>query len=221
MNLHIARLALISFSMAGLSFGSTIVSTLGPLSGSAPGIQPLNNPLTGIDALAVEWSQSSSWTNVSVTAAIFSQSVSSSIDAWVTDSAGDVLFSDLNDTVGISNPGHLQTFFSNIALGPGTYYLLIASPTTTTNAGWAEETGNTPVSTSADATYLGSFSSYGTSIASPLAAHPGTFPGGSANAPAFSISGDSSASTPEPATVTLLLGALAGIFLLKPAKRSC
>jgi hypothetical protein len=212
--LRLTRLAVIGLGLAGLSFGSTIVSTLG-LPVQATGFEPLNNPLAGINAYAVEWSQADTWNNVSVAAALNSPGQSTSIDAWITDGAGDVLFSDLNDTVPISTGAHLQNLFTGIDLGPGTYYLLIAPPTTTTNANWVQESGDA-ASTSADAAFLGSFTSFGGSVADPLVAHPNNFPGGTSNALAFSIS---SATAPEPATAALFLGALAGMFLTSRAKR--
>ena len=205
-SLTVSLFCLTLLSVAAPCFGTTIVAN-GPSFGGEQ-FATLNNPINGLNGYGVEWSQTGSYTNVSVAANVISQFGPTTVNAWITDGTGTILQSDLGDVIAQGNNFADKTFFNGISLGAGTYYFIIALPGTTNPnvAGWGSQTG-TGATTDTGVTYLNSVQAFGASLTNPL----GPFPSGnfSDGAFVFSVTTAGGTETPEPATWLSLVGGLA------------
>ena len=193
--------------------GSVIVSTFGAVAfGSF--FPVVDNPLIGLNGYAVGWTQTSTYTNVTIQALVASINGSSAslIDGFLTDSAGTVIASDLNDTIAISN-GFVKTFFSGLSLGPGSYYFVLSPPNRTTTAAWYLETGAGAV-TSPGSAFNGNYQAFGGSLTSPLGVKSNA---GTDSSYQFQVTGTAS---PEPGTIGTILAGSLGIALMMRRRKS-
>ena len=139
-------------------------------------------------------------------------SSSNLIDGFVTDSAGTIIASDLNDTISNVTP-FAHTFFTGLSLGPGAYYFILAPPTFTTTAAWYTDAGTVLV-LSPGTTFSGSYETVGGSLNAPLGV---PYLGDNSITFQFQIAGTVA---PEPDTIgTIVVGGI-GIALMLRRRRS-
>jgi hypothetical protein len=167
---------------------------------------------------AVEWSQTATYTDVDVTANLFTPSFPGVVDySLVTEIGTGTTFATSGIIQGSAttptNPANVNLFDLS-SLGPGTYFLVLSSPSP--NTCWQYNypfQGN--YSTAPGVTFLGDDWSYGSSIDSAYA--PGSSFSGATLPVEFQVTGTTAA--PEPATLGMCLIALGGLAIFTSRKR--
>jgi len=200
----------------------------------SPNSMQLNLPNSAVtSAAAVSWTQTGSYSNVSVSAYLFGElpvtgGQSEQYTAYLTNNIGAAATAANNVAPPVTNfsqpfsapaPGTPTLLFSGLTLGPGTYYLVIQS--LNTSAGgflWESKAGLSPVfgsGVSGGAFYLAS------SDGSTGALNAGFAPGSVFGQPSiggsvmYSVTGDPGTSTPEPLSLMLSGVGLAAFGLLR------
>jgi hypothetical protein len=192
----LGRAFLLTMIASAFVSADTIVSVTGPASGVEYTID------TGT-FLAPSWTQTSSYTGVSITAELAG---TGSGVAYLTSGIGPgTPPANVLDSFDFTFPGATPTnlsLFSGLSLGPGTYYLLIAGATSSSqNSGWeipSPQTFTTAPGVTRPMGYYYTSNSGGSYT---------DYPFDNAGEPIYSVTGTAS-STPEPQT-----GALAGLAL--------
>jgi hypothetical protein len=161
--------------------------------------------------VAESWTQTNTWTGVSVAAFVNTASAADQgATAYLTTQIGPgatsatlVTQDNLTLPVGLSAP-ELQ-LFSGLTLGPGTYYLILASTDTTFNEGWFNGNGSSVTGLGVTSNGPpGLFANVTLNAAYPPAS---TFSGHYGVGYAFDVTGTPS-TVPEPKAVTLLVALL-------------
>jgi hypothetical protein len=201
--------------LANAAVASTIVDSTGnslggePLGYYAPyesyGLTPI--------VYAVEWSQSATYTDVDVTADLYTPGSPGTVDYSLVTAIGAGTSLALDEIAGgtvatPTNPASVNLFQLN-SLGPGTYYLVLDS--TAADTTWLYNyPGQGSYTTASGVTFLGDDWSYGSSIDTTYT--PGSSFSGTTLPVEFSVSGNVVA--PEPATLGMSGLVLAGMLAL-------
>lgn len=203
-------LTLCALSLGAISAGAANIITVAS-NGSGPG----NGNIVSNTAFAMSWTQSGTFTNVQIQAAIGANlpqgSLLPEVDAYLTTSLGAGASGGSQATVSVplsGDPHPLLTLFSGLTLGPGTYYLSVfhrsggspdwnfqPSPTVTTDVG-----------STATGLYRATSPFAGFAPASDFTLQ--TFGAGF-----FSVTGDPDTNVPEPVSMVLVGAGLGAIVL--------
>lgn len=201
--------------MAWPAFGTTIISQLYNATGGTGALDNL---------LAVSWSETGSYTGVTISANISAptESTTATGTAYLVDQLGAGTTLASNEIagagpIGVSvtgNPGlnGMTTIYSGLTLGPGTYYLVIDPTDTslhwdlTTSAGIVTDTGVTQ----------GPSEIANSAVSFP----PASAFGSESNLLIYEVTGTAGTvgpgpSTPEPSTVAMLLTGLGALVCLR------
>jgi hypothetical protein len=208
------------FLLVQLAGASTIVQSIGDSEASEPlgyyapyapyGITPT--------VYAVEWSQTSAFTNIDVSANLFTPGSPGMVDYSLVTAIGPGTTFAANGIIDGSdptptNPANVDLFQLS-SLGPGTYYLVLDSPVPDTS--WQY---NYPIqgnyTTAPGVTFIGDQWSSGASINS--AYTPGSSFSGASLPVEFQVTG--TAATPEPATLGVTGVAIMGAVMFTLRKR--
>jgi MYXO-CTERM domain-containing protein len=206
------------FALALPATCATIIST-----------SPAGAPCCGIPSATAEyesWSQTVTYTNVTITANLFDLSIVFQAGGLAylttqigpgTTSSNEVAHVQFSISNGLSTP---KTLFTGLTLVPGNYFLTIVNPSTiSTDLGWDEPGGPLPL-TVTEGTGVSQTSLPGAAgrIGPPPSYPPASnFSLQDQNFAIFTVAGNLSITspTPEPATGAIALAALCGLVLVR------
>lgn len=200
------RLALFYAAIATSATASTIISTdTGPGGG-----------WNGNAAAAQGWTQTSSYTNVTISAEINTGQTPGAIgDAYLTNQIGtgtttaNQIAATAYSVTGANNAYSDVTLFTGLTLGPGTYYLVITSPdynTTSNGEGWELDLSSGVADTGvALMSAVNTYPNSGIQTYAPADSFTGNIGGNSYD---FSVTAEPTAATPEPAPLACLIAAV-------------
>jgi hypothetical protein len=218
----ITALALMGAALPGAA-ASTIVSIADTNSGTGYVLQlPASSPSMFGGVLAASWSTTNAYTGVTIQADVYgSQSGTAYLMSQIgTGTTAAEQIASAGYTAA-ATAGSLTTLFSGLSLPSGTYFLVLAGPTTPNLNDW--EIPPSPVITTDAATTLGSF--FGAANNPPnqttvnLAYPPGSNFSTLGGDPVFQVTGTLASAAPEPTTCGFVGTALMGLFIAALRKR--
>ena len=204
----------LTFTMVLLSFGLASAGTVYSVTGTPNGFA-YSLGGTSDQMLVSSWAQTGSYTNVSISAVLGS---GEPISVYLTNQIGPgtTVANEIGSTsISPSASPQTETLFTGLSLGAGSYYLVLAAPTTGI-AGWFGTSSPTVTTDTGVTGHPDVFVS--TSNGSPNSA----FPPASSFLPAgtnllFTVTGDVGSTVPEPSSFMMM--GLAGIFLFSVKSR--
>ncbi len=217
----------IAMASAGLALGNAAVVV--SQTGNDGGFDPLgyyapygsNNPGVG----AVEWSQTSTFFNVTISANVWEpngQPIGTINYTLVTSIGSGSSYATSGVAEGsvtaLYDPGYVA-LVTLPSLGPGTYYLVLDSPSTDTGWSYGYPSGNSTIATDPSASFLGEYSSRGAFVDGGYT--PGsTFFDSTPYVPLeFSVESADPTGAPEPRAMLMVGLGLAGLGWLGRRRR--